>query len=130
MRKATLRRGERLRGAKPISALFQKSFSVGQFPFRINWVLAQPSSVPVRVVFVVSARRFKKAVTRNRIRRVLRELYRLNKYTLLDFCEDKKTHLNIALMYHGSDEVAYHQLLQTYLRLLDKFKADVAKHID
>lgn len=130
MRKATLRRDERLRGTRHISALFEHSFSVGQFPFRINWVKTQPSRVYVRVVFVVSARRFKKAVTRNRIRRVMRELYRLNKYALQDYCQERNTHLNIALMYHGVDEVSYHQLLPIYLRLLDKFKADVAKHTD
>jgi ribonuclease P protein component len=130
MRKATLRRDERLRGTRQISALFQHPFSVGQFPFRINWVKAQPSKEHVRVVFVVSARRYKKAVTRNRIRRVMRELYRLNKFVLQDYCEEKNTYLNIAFMYHGADVVSYHSLLPVYLRLLEKFKADVAKHTD
>ena len=41
--------------------------------------------VPVKVGVAVSSRNFKKAVHRNRIKRLLREAYRLNKQSLLEF---------------------------------------------
>jgi ribonuclease P protein component len=127
MRKATLRRDERLRGSKHISALFQKPCSVSHFPFRINWTASGKPDLPLRVVFIVSSRKYRKAVTRNRIRRVMRELYRLNKAVLYDRLSEQGLHINMALMYHGDEQVAYHQLHPLYLRLLDKFMADVQK---
>jgi ribonuclease P protein component len=126
MRK-TLRRDERLRGSKYISALFQKPHSVNQFPFRINWNSEGKPGAPLRVVFVVSSRKYRKAVTRNRIRRVMRELYRLHKHSLYEAVKPDTLHLNMALMYHGDPEVSYQGLLPAYLRLLDKFLADVQK---
>lgn len=130
MRKATLRRDERLRGSKHISALFQKPRSVSKYPFRINWNTDGFPGRPVRVVFIVSSRKYRKAVTRNRIRRVMRELFRLHKLGLYDVLEQKALHINMALIYHGEAEVSYQSLLPSYLRLLEKFLADVQKDSD
>ncbi|MBU6324453.1 MAG: ribonuclease P protein component [Bacteroidetes bacterium] len=130
MRKATLRRDERLRGSKHISALFQKPRSVNQFPFRINWNAEGFPGTPFRVVFVVSSRKYRKAVTRNRIRRVMRELFRLHKHKMYEVLEAKALNINMALMYHGAEEVTYQGLLPQYLRLIDKFLADVQKDAD
>jgi len=127
MRKATLRRDERLRGAKPLSALFKNPFSVKQYPFRIHWVLAQKSQTPVRTVFIVSSRKYRKAVTRNRIRRVMSELFRLNKEPLYSALGGRDIYVHMALMYQGEPDLGNWQVLPAYLRLMEKLKEDVQK---
>lgn len=60
----------------------------------------------------------------------MRELFRLHKHQMYEVLEAKALNINMALMYHGSEEVTYHGLLPPYLRLLDKFLADVQKDAD
>jgi ribonuclease P protein component len=80
----TFQKNERLCSKKLIAQLFVKGNRVvSRFPFRFTWVPASlDSEVPIQVLFVVPKRSFPKAHTRNRIKRQLRELYRLNKSTL------------------------------------------------
>ena len=60
----------------------------------------------------------------------MRELFRLNKHKMYEVLEARALNINMALMYHGPEEVTYHGLLPPYLRLLDKFLADVQKDAD
>ena len=74
----TFRKIERLCSKKVIDALFtggNKSFSA--FPLRV--VYMERSEPGAQVLISVSKRRFKHAVDRNRIKRQIREAYRLNK---------------------------------------------------
>ncbi len=49
------------------------------------WVpSATPTGAPPQVLISVSKRTFKRAVDRNRLKRLIREAYRLNKYRLLE----------------------------------------------
>lgn len=74
----TFRKSERLCSKKVIDALFaggNKSFSA--FPLRVVY-MERPEPVS-QVLVSVSKRHFKHAVDRNRVKRQIREAYRLNK---------------------------------------------------
>lgn len=79
--KATLRKHERVKSRKLTETLFRSGKVLQAPPLRITWLpLPQPGLLQVGVG--VSSRHFKKAVHRNRIKRLLRECYRLQKAPL------------------------------------------------
>ena len=71
---------ERLKGKKVLDTVFQKGKSINAYPLKL-WYVAVDDSQDVRFRIGVNApkRKFKSAVKRNRIKRLLREAYRLNK---------------------------------------------------
>jgi ribonuclease P protein component len=76
---------EHLCRKKLIDELFGKQgSSFGVYPLRFVWIKAPaPTVAPPQVLISVSKRGFKRAVDRNRLKRLIREAYRLNKYRLL-----------------------------------------------
>ncbi|MBF9236479.1 ribonuclease P protein component [Hymenobacter sp. BT683] len=85
-RRYTFPKEEHLCRKKLIEELFSKqSSSFGVYPLRLVWVpSAAPTTAPPQVLISVSKRTFKRAVDRNRLKRLIREAYRLNKYRLLE----------------------------------------------
>lgn len=84
---------EKLKSRKLVDDLFATGKSVGVFPLRMSYKFLsclneEESNLQVGVT--VSRKHFKRAVDRNRIKRLLREAYRLQKETLLSVLEDKK----------------------------------------
>lgn len=74
---------ERLCSKKLIEELFRKGSSFNLYPLRFVLVKhTQPQSLSPQVLISVSKKSFKKAVDRNRLKRQLREAYRLHKQML------------------------------------------------
>ncbi len=100
-----LRKPERLSRKKIIEKLFaggSRSFSI--FPLRVVWLPVEELDVQASLLVSVSKRRFKRAVKRNRVKRQIREAYRLNKQPLLEALAEKDLRLALAFIYL-SDEL-------------------------
>ena len=99
----TLGKKERLKSRKRIDQLFSegKSFSIN--PFKIYYLISLYSVLhsPSNLQFGagVSAKNFKKAVDRNRIKRLIKESYRLQKSELHQTLKEKSIQLNIFFIY-------------------------------
>ena len=85
-RRYTFPKEEHLCRKKLIEQLFSKQgFSFGIYPLRLTWLPAPArTSAPPQVLISVSKRTFKRAVDRNRLKRLIREAYRLHKHRLLE----------------------------------------------
>lgn len=96
----TLRKPERLNKRKVIEKMFaggSRSFSV--FPLRVVYLPVEELEAPASILISVSKRRFKHAVKRNRVKRQIREAYRVNKHELLEVLAEKECRLAIAFIY-------------------------------
>jgi len=65
---------------------------------------------PLQAGFTVSSRNFKKAVDRNRIKRLMRECYRLQKNALKNSLEKNNKMLAIFFIYRGNDMPVYNDI--------------------
>ena len=93
----TFSKEERLCSQVLIDNLIAKGKSFNSFPFRISWVEATENKVKVKVVISVPKRIFKRAVDRNRLKRLTREGYRKHKEILFKELNDKK--MNVMFVY-------------------------------
>ncbi len=87
----SLRKKERLKSPKIISSLFAQGKATLIYPLRVVWLPVDRVDIQYRVeaAFSVAARRFPKATDRNRIKRQMRESYRLNKRSLYEVLEQQ-----------------------------------------
>ena len=124
MTRHTFHRSERLKSKKEIDQLFSgQSPSFGQYPLRLVWCprTAAKSDFPVQTGFSVPKRRFKHAVTRNLIKRRMREAYRLHKHRLYDGLTDEPTRYSWMLLYVGKEIHSYESIEQATLKIIRRF---------
>lgn len=97
-----LKPDDRLKSRKSIDHLFTEGKSFSHFPFRILWQAAENAG-GLKAGFTVSSKNFKKAIDRNRIKRLMRESYRLQKNQLQTFIEGKGKSLLLFFIYTGKE---------------------------
>lgn len=89
------------------------SFSV--FPLRVVYLPVDEPEATASILVSVSKRRFKRAVKRNRVKRQIREAYRVNKHELLSVLAEKQCRLAIAFIYL-SDRLEDSSLIETRVK--------------
>ena len=106
-----------------IDTLFSSGKSFSNFPFKVTW-LPQNNEAVLQAGIGVSSRYFKKATDRNRIKRLMREAYRLQKKILQDHLEEKQNKLSVFILYVGKELPEYETVFEkmgTILKRLIKF---------
>ena len=101
---------ERLKSRKQIDALFNGGKGFAVFPLRVSYALVPAAAVPVQAGVTASKRSFKRAVDRNRIKRLLREAYRLNKEELIRAVEEKNLGLAVFFLYTGKNIASFSEI--------------------
>lgn len=120
---------ERLKSRKQIQALFSGGRQFSHFPFRVYWLPENPQVI-LQAGVGVSNRLFGKAVDRNRIKRLMRESWRINKQPLWSHLHANQKRLSVFIIYTGNTVPAFEELsvkmkglvsrLQTNIDALDK----------
>lgn len=122
----TFPKSERLSSQKLITALFQKGiFSLYSAPFRFSFVQVTEQEASCQVLIIVSKRNFKTATNRNRIKRQLRELYRLHKQPLLEKLASQNKQIALMISYTGKPEMDFNLLKPKFIEALNKIADEV-----
>ena len=91
------------------------------FPIKVIYrFTALSHAVPLQATVSVSSRNFKKAVDRNRIKRQLREVYRLQKLPLQQKLDTGKNQLALFFIYTGKVLPEYQDLFDKMAKILDR----------
>ena len=101
-----LKKADRLKSRKAIDIMFTKGKSFSNFPFRILWMNVDNED-GLKAGFSASTKNFKKATDRNKIKRLMREAYRLQKNDLDVQLSLNKKAINIFFIYTGKEVPTY-----------------------
>ena len=115
----TYNKKEKLKSKKLIEQLFAEGQSVSAYPLKLIYLpIDFDDSVLLKTGVTVSKRKFKNAVDRNRIKRLMREAYRLNKAVIFN---NITTQYALMILYIGNDGITF-EVLDTKMKvLLNKF---------
>ena len=110
---------EKLKSKKSIELLFSEGKSVSKYPLRLVYadnIIEKEELIKFGVS--VSKKYFKKAVDRNRLKRILRECYRLNKHLLVDSIQKP---MSLMFFYQSKEVLSYQEINEKTILLFEKF---------
>lgn len=96
-----LSKAERIHSRLVVESLFSsRNSSIAVYPLRIVWTIDESTegTAPASILVSVPKKRMHNAVDRNRMKRMVREAYRLNKQILLSRLEGSGRHVDIAFI--------------------------------
>lgn len=121
IRKQTFRKAERLSSRKIFEVLLKQGRSINEQPIRLIWLKTELNTVfPAQVAFAVPKKNFKSAVDRNRIKRMLREVYRKNKAGFYPLLLKKEKQLAILVVYNGKTIPVFTEVEQKLTLILQR----------
>jgi ribonuclease P protein component len=114
-----LSKSERLRNVKQIDFLFKNSTAIKAYPLIFTYIFPEKvQQSQIQFLFSAPKRNFKRAVDRNRIKRVLRDRVRLCKPEFLEVLKQK--HIQAAFIFTGKELPDYLQIDASLKRIIQK----------
>jgi ribonuclease P protein component len=132
----TFHKQERLCLQKEIDALFKEGSNFLIYPYKVVWKIENDNKNETLTVLIsVSKRYFKRAVHRNRVKRLTKEAWRKNILKQAGLNLKSGTRLNLALLYVGKEimtqtqiEIKINLILQRLLRETVKCQESSTQH--
>jgi len=116
----TLNKSEIISSKILIDSIHEKGYSLKLYPFFCKFLEVEKNEIPIQFIFVVSKKRFKKAVDRNRIKRLFKEAYRLNKHNFSSKIIDKNKSLAVFLSFVDNKIPTFENMTKFVLNVFEK----------
>lgn len=121
---------EKLKSKTQLEAIFASGKSFSVFPIKVFFLEADATQTErVKAGVGVSARHFKKAVHRNRIKRLLREVYRLEKQELYEQLTEQQKQIAVFFLYIDKELPAFEVLREKMKDCLAKLQTKLKSAI-
>ena len=115
----TFHKSEKLCGSQAVDQLYKQGKRFVVWPLRVTYLIVDQA--PTQVLVWAPKSLFKHAVDRNRLRRQMREAYRLNKYLL----DESGKYFQLAFNYTDKQMQDYHLIDKAMRKALNKVQKAV-----
>ena len=117
----TFRKAERLCSQKDIDRIFSEGQVISANTIRLVYVETElPKLPPVKVLIAVPKKKLRLAVSRNRMKRLIREAYRKHKQKVVEYYSGVGRHCDIAFIFTGNECITYEETIVAINQLLDR----------
>jgi ribonuclease P protein component len=119
---------ERLCSRKAIETIFESGKAINESPLRFLWTESSAEDkIPLKIAISVPKRNFKRAVDRNKIKRQIREAYRLNKHKVLTRIENTGRKFSGIIIYTGKEHHTGQEMEAKIIVTLQRFAKEACK---
>lgn len=127
MMRATFRKHERLTGRDRLKLVATTGKAIKEHPFRlVGRLMPLDTPAPAQVAFAVPKRHVRSAVDRNRIRRHMREAYRLNKQAWYRRLEQDRVQCAWLVIFQGNAPLGWEGTSRIMINLFNRW---VQQHV-
>ncbi len=106
---------------KIIDEIFESGKQVRSYPFILKFKeTSLPKDVPFQIVFSAPKRTFRKAVQRNRIKRLCKEAFRTQRSTLDTYLKEQDKQIALFMVYTPKEELTLNVLTGRIEKLIKK----------
>ena len=125
----TFNKKERLKKQKDIDALFSGGKKIKENPVILFWnERKEGDDTPLKMAFSVSQKLVKSSVNRNRIKRQMREIYRLHKNHLFEVLKNAPKKYSGMLIYTSTVMPEYAILKEKIILILERYIENIKSH--